>query len=164
MSTTDHSRPPAVPDEAGDRTAHRRARSDARARETEALRAWLRERAAAIGMSINRIETEAGIPGNAIGKFLRGERGRVHGLTPLHLRRLAPILAVGESELLALAGHLSEAGPPASFEGAVRADPRLSTSDKELLITVYGRLVEQHESLDEEPVGWSGSSGDPLRS
>ncbi len=49
------------------------------------------------------------IPGTP-GKFLRGERRGRHGLTPLLIRRLAPVISVGEVELFSRAGHLSH--PP----------------------------------------------------
>lgn len=114
--------------------------------QVEEFRAWLKDRIATMPMSLNALEKQAGIGGNALGKFLRGERGQRHGLTPLHIRRLAPILHVSEEDLLARAGHLSHMPDAISVERAVNADPRLSREDKEFFINFYRRaLGEQRE-------------------
>jgi len=94
-------------------------------------------------MSLNALEVEAGIRGNALGKFLRGERGRRHGLTPLTIRRLAPILGVSEESMLARAGHLSHAPDAISVELAIQADEQLSPADKRFLLDFYRRLSGQ---------------------
>ena len=105
------------------------------------FRTWLKDRIAATGHSLNRVERDAGIRGNALGKFLRGERGSRHGLTPRHIRRLAPALAISEAEMLAHAGHLSSVPQRISVEEAIRADRLLRMADKQLLIGVYRRLI-----------------------
>ena len=75
---------------------------EAQAREvkTGEFRSWLRDVVEGTGMSLHAVEMEAGIPGNGLGKFLRGERGGRHGLTPLLIRRLAPVISVGEDRRL----------------------------------------------------------------
>lgn len=67
------------------------------------------------------------------GKVLRGERGSVASLTPLYIKRLAPVLGISEATLLARAGHLSEVQAPPSAEQVILGDPDLVQEDKELL-------------------------------
>ena len=85
----------------------------ARGAKTDEFRSWLRGVVEGTGKSLHAIEMEADIRCNGLGKFLRGERGQRHGLTPLLIRRIAPVISVGEEELFARAGHLSyEPGNP----------------------------------------------------
>lgn len=105
-----------------------------------AFRAWLRDRLAEQPLSINSVERAAGIPGNALGKFLRAERGARHSLTPLNLRRLAPILGVSEPTLLARAGHMSKLPESSSIEAALEADSEMPMEDKRLFLSLYRRL------------------------
>jgi transcriptional regulator with XRE-family HTH domain len=121
--------------------------------ETQAFRDWLRARTEGLPMSLNALEVQAGIRGNALGKFLRGERGRRHGLTPLTIRRLAPILGVSEETLLARAGHLSHAPDAISVELAIQADEALSPADKRFLLDFYRRLATERT----KPAGTSTS-------
>jgi transcriptional regulator with XRE-family HTH domain len=107
------------------------------------FRSWLKNRMEHLPMSLNAIEVGAGIRGNALGKFLRGERGRRHGLTPLTIRRLAPVLGVSEEALLARAGHLSHAPDAISVERAILADELLQPADKRFLLDFYRRLSER---------------------
>jgi len=80
---------------------------------TDEFRTWLRGVVEGTGKSLHALEVEAGISGNGLGKFLRSERGSRHGLTPLLIRRIAPIISVSEEELFTRAGHLSyEPGHP----------------------------------------------------
>ena len=76
----------------------------ARQAKTGEFRAWLRDVVEGTGKSLHAIEVEAGIRGNGLGKFLRGERGQRHSLTPLQIGRLAPVISVGEEEML-VRGH-----------------------------------------------------------
>jgi hypothetical protein len=76
----------------------------------------------------------------SLGKVLRGERGSVASLTPLYIKRLAPVLGISEATLLARAGHLSEVQAPPSAEQVILGDPDLVQEDKELLIGIYRRL------------------------
>lgn len=108
--------------------------------DASAFRSWLQARIEHLPMSLNAIEVGAGIRGNALGKFLRGERGRRHGLTPLTIRRLAPVLGVSEEALLARAGHLSHAPDAISVERAIQADDHLEPADKRFLLDFYRRL------------------------
>ena len=110
-------------------------------RDSPGFRDWLRRRIERLPMSLNALEVEAGIRGNALGKFLRGERGRRHGLTPLTIRRLAPVLGVSEAALLARAGHLSHDPGTISVELAIQADERLGPADKRFLLDFYRRLA-----------------------
>lgn len=105
------------------------------------FREWLQARVDQHPQSLNGIETKAGIKGNALGKFLRGERGQRHGLTPLHVRRLAPVLGLSEPELMWRAGHQSHEPGSMSVEGALLADQHLSYSDKAFIIELYHRMV-----------------------
>jgi hypothetical protein len=86
--------------------------------------------------SLNAIEQEADIRGNALGKFLRGERGRgAMSLTPLHIKRLAPVLGISEEMLLSRAGHLSHMPDSVSVEQAILADSALQYDDKRFLVS-----------------------------
>ena len=121
---------------------------EAQAREvkTGEFRAWLRGVVEGTGKSLHAVEVEAGIRGNGLGKFLRGERGGRHGLTPLLCRRLAPVISVSEEELFTRAGHLSyEPGHP-PVEAAILADRTLDPETKGLLIELLGRLRGGKES------------------
>jgi hypothetical protein len=101
--------------------------ADAREEMTAEFRTWLRGVVEDTGRSLHAIEVEAGIRGNGLGKFLRGERGARHSLTPLLIGRLAPVISVGEEELLVRAGHLSyDPGDP-PVEAAILADRTLET-------------------------------------
>ena len=111
--------------------------------DASAFRSWLKNQIEHLPMSLNAIEVGAGIRGNALGKFLRGERGRRHGLTPLTIRRLAPVLGVSEEALLARAGHLSHAPDAISVERAILADELLDPADKRFLLDFYRRLSAQ---------------------
>ena len=120
--------------------------AEAQGGKTDEFRAWLRGVVEGTGKSLHAVEMEAGIPGNGLGKFLRGERGGRHGLTPLLCRRLAPVISVGEEELFSRAGHLSyePAHPP--VEAAILADRALDPEAKGLLIELVGRLRGRKES------------------
>ena len=114
--------------------------AEAREAKTEEFRTWLRDVVEGTGKSLHAIEVEAGIRGNGVGKFLRGERGQRHSLTPLLIGRLAPVISVGEEELLVRAGHLSyDPGDP-PIEAAILADRSLDTQAKALLLGLLGRL------------------------
>lgn len=106
-----------------------------------AFRAWLEASITATGRTTNGVEREAGIPGNALGKFLRGERGSVASLSPLHIRRLAPVLGISEEQLLARAGHLSHMPDRITVDQAILNDPNLDYEDKRFLMEVYRRLT-----------------------
>jgi hypothetical protein len=107
---------------------------------TDQFRTWLRHVVESTGKSLHAIEVEAGIRGNGLGKFLRGERGQRHSLTPLQIGRLAPVISVGEEEMLVRAGHLSyDPGDP-PIEAAILADRALDTQAKALLLGLLGRL------------------------
>ena len=90
---------------------------------------------------MHAIEVEAGINGNALGKFVRGERGSRHSLTPLMIQRLAPVLRVGELELLFRAGHITYEPWQEPLEAAILADPKLDDEGKLILLAIYGRLL-----------------------
>jgi hypothetical protein len=94
-------------------------------------------------LTLNAIEREAGIPGNALGKYLRGDRGGVQGLTPLNIRRLAPVIGVSEELLLVKAGHLSEMPDRPSVQSAIMADPALDFADKQFLLRFYEKMKSQ---------------------
>jgi hypothetical protein len=107
---------------------------------TAEFRSWLRDVVEGTGKSLHAVEVEAGIRGNGLGKFLRSERGGRHGLTPLLIRRLAPVISVGEEEMLVRAGHLSyDPGDP-PVEAAILSDRALDPEAKGLLIDLLGRL------------------------
>jgi hypothetical protein len=113
---------------------------------TDAFRTWLRGVVEGTGKSLHAVEVEAGIRGNGLGKFLRSERGARHSLTPLLIRRLAPVISVSEEELFTRAGHLSyEPGHP-PVEAAILADRALDPEAKGLLIDLLGRLRGRKES------------------
>ena len=115
---------------------------------TAEFRSWLRGRLERDPRSLHGIEVEADIRGNALGKFLRGERGGRHGLTPLMLRRLAPVLMIGEVELLARAGHLSDRPWNIPVLEAIAADQHLDSDEKVALIVTYTRFVR--DLMEEE--------------
>jgi len=118
----------------------------ARGAKTDEFRSWLRGVVEGTGKSLHAVEMEADIRGNGLGKFLRGERGQRHGLTPLLIQRIAPVISVGEEELLARAGHLSyEPGNP-PVEAAILADRALDSEAKTLLIGLLNRLRGQKET------------------
>jgi hypothetical protein len=120
--------------------------AQARGAKTDEFRTWLRGVVARTGRSLHAVEVDAGIRGNGLGKFLRGERGQRHGLTPLLIQRIAPVISVGEEELLARAGHLSyEPGNP-PVEAAILADRALDPEAKALLIGLLNRLRGQKET------------------
>ena len=108
---------------------------------TEEFRVWLGQRIEMDRRSLHAIEEQAGIRGNALGKFLRGERGGRHGLTPLMLRRLAPALLIAEVELLVRAGHLTYEPWRAPVVEAIAADPNLDQDAKMILLVLHDRLV-----------------------
>lgn len=108
---------------------------------TEEFRAWLGQRIEMDRRSLHAIEEQAGIRGNALGKFLRGERGARHGLTPLMLRRLAPVLLISEVELLVRAGHLTYAPWRVPIMEAIAADRNLDQDAKAILLVLHDRLV-----------------------
>jgi hypothetical protein len=114
--------------------------AEARQAKTDQFRTWLRDVVEGTGKSLHAIEVEAGIRGNGLGKFLRGERGQRHSLTPLLIGRLAPVISVGEEEMLVRAGHLSyDPGDP-PIEAAILADRALDSQAKALLLGLLGRL------------------------
>lgn len=114
--------------------------AEARQAKTDEFRTWLRDVVESTGKSLHAIEVEAGIRGNGLGKFLRGERGQRHSLTPLQIGRLAPVISVGEEEMLVRAGHLTfDPGDP-PIEAAILADRTLDTQAKALLLGLLGRL------------------------
>ena len=114
--------------------------AEARQAKTDQFRSWLRDVVEGTGKSLHAIEVEAGIRGNGLGKFLRGERGQRHSLTPLLIGRLAPVISVGEEEMLVRAGHLSyDPGDP-PIEAAILADRALDSQAKALLLGLLGRL------------------------
>ena len=120
--------------------------AEARGAKTAEFRSWLRGVVEGTGKSLHAVEVEAGIRGNGLGKFLRGERGGRHGLTPLLCRRIAPVISVSEEELFTRAGHLSyEPGHP-PVEAAILADRALDPEAKGLLIDLLGRLRGGQES------------------
>ena len=120
--------------------------AQARGAKTDEFRSWLRGVVEGTGKSLHAVEMDAGIRGNGLGKFLRGERGSRHGLTPLLIQRIAPVISVGEEELLARAGHLSyEPGNP-PVEAAILADRALDTEAKALLIGLLRRLRGRKET------------------
>ena len=120
--------------------------TEAREVKTAEFRGWLRGVVEGTGKSLHAGEMEAGIRGNGLGKFLRGERGGRHGLTPLLCRRLAPVISVSEEDLFTRAGHLSyEPGHP-PVEAAILADRALDPEAKGLLIDLLGRLRGAKES------------------
>ena len=120
--------------------------AEAREVKTAEFRSWLRGIVEGTGKSLHAVEVEAGIRGNGLGKFLRGERGGRHGLTPLLCRRIAPVISVSEEELFTRAGHLSyEPGHP-PVEAAILADRALDPEAKALLVELLGRLRSRKES------------------
>jgi hypothetical protein len=119
---------------------------DARAIQIESFRAWLKDEIAHDSRSLHAIEVSAGIRGNALGKFLRGERGARHSLTPLMIRRLAPVLGLGEDAMLARAGHMSHEPGRVSIVEAINADPALTADDKRFLIEVYRRATSANRA------------------
>jgi len=110
------------------------------AAQTEAFRSWLKEQLKSVPMTLHGIEVRAGIRGNALGKFLRGERGAVASLSPLQIKRLAPILRISEEQLLTRAGHLSHLPDRVTVDQAILGDPDLDYEDKRFLIDFYRRL------------------------
>jgi hypothetical protein len=122
--------------------------SDAnRPQRTTAFREWLNEVLRHDRRSLNTIEQQAGIRGNALGKFLRGERGGVQGLTPLMVRRIAPVLLLNESELLFRAGHSSTEPSTVSVVDAVARDVSLDPDEKAVFLFLYGRMVRDRGAL-----------------
>ena len=120
--------------------------AQARKAKTGEFRSWLRDVVEGTGKSLHAVEVEAGIRGNGLGKFLRGERGGRHSLTPLLIRRLAPVISVSEEDLFTRAGHLSyEPGHP-PVEAAILSDRALDPEAKGLLIDLLGRLRGRKES------------------
>jgi hypothetical protein len=117
------------------------ATDEQRAAQTEAFREWLKAQLERVPMSLHVIEVNAGIRGNALGKFLRGERGQRHSLTPLMIRRLAPVLGFSEETLLSKAGHMSHPPGDISVETAILADGNISFEDKRFLIELYRKVV-----------------------
>lgn len=109
---------------------------------TDAFRVWLKAQLERVPKSINAIEAEAGVRGNALGKFLRGERGKA-GLTPLQVKRLAPIIGISEERMLSEAGHLSHPVGSVSIEGAVLADQSLDYEDKRFLLSLYRKMASK---------------------
>jgi hypothetical protein len=109
-------------------------------RSNRSFRTWLRGRIEHDPRSLHAIEVAAGIPGNALGKFLRGERGRVHSLTPLTIQRLAPILRVAELDLLYRAGHLTHKPERQPLETSIIASETLDDESKLLMLALYARL------------------------
>lgn len=114
---------------------------EARDETTAAFRTWLKDKIESDSRTLNAIEREAGIRGNALGKFLRGERGSGMSLTPLHIKRLAPVLGISEEVLLSRAGHLSHLPDAVSVEQAILSDSKLDYEDKKFLIDFYRRLI-----------------------
>ena len=127
---------PSVPD-AGEPLGE----GEERLAKTDEFRVWLGQRIEMDHRSLHAIEVQAGIRGNALGKFLRGERGGRHGLTPLMLRRLAPVLLIAEVELLVRAGHLTYEPWRAPVVEAIAADPNLDQDAKMILLVLHDRLV-----------------------
>ena len=120
-----------------------RARPGAKFR-TESIdefRAWLRNRIEHDPRSLNAIEAEANMRGNALGKFIRGERGDGMSLTPLQIKRLAPVLGISEETLLVHAGHLTTMPDMLSVEQAVLADADLDYDQKRFMIDFYRRMT-----------------------
>ncbi len=115
---------------------------NAREATTEQFRIWLKDRIARDPRTLHAIEVDAGIPGNGLGKFLRGERGSRHSLTPMNIQRLAPILRVGEGELLFRAGHISYEPWSIPLGAAIIATESLDDEAKSLLLAVFRRLSE----------------------
>lgn len=120
--------------------ARRPSTTDVAAR-TERFRAWLKDRIAHDSRSLHAVEVESGIPGNALGKFLRGERGSRHSLTPMNIQRLAPVLRIGEVELLFRAGHLTYEPEREPTEVAILASGTLDDQAKLLMLALYTRLA-----------------------
>ena len=114
-----------------------------RAAQTEVFRGWLRTQLDRTPMSLHGVEVSAGIRGNALGKFMRGERGQRHSLTPLMIRRLAPILGLSEETMLSRAGHMSHAPGDVSVETSILADTKISFEDKRFLIDLYRKVVDK---------------------
>jgi hypothetical protein len=108
----------------------------------ETFRIWLRRRINQDPRSLHAIEVDAGIPGNALGKFLRGERGAVHSLTPMNIQRLAPVLLIGEVELLFRAGHLTYEPNQEPLEAAILASTSLDDNGKLLMLAMHARLSQ----------------------
>ena len=121
--------------------------------QTQEFRIWLRDRIVRDRRSLHAIEIDADIRGNALGKFIRGERGAVHGLTPLMLRRLAPVLMIGEIELLARAGHLSDKPWSIPVLEAIATDPLLDDDEKVALIITYDRFARYHGASSADLLG-----------
>jgi hypothetical protein len=109
------------------------------ARSAEYLRRWLIKVVASDPRSIHAIEVAADVRGNALGKFLRGERGR-RGLSPLQLRRLAPVLHVSESELLVRGGHATYNPAQKPLEAAILDESTLDLDARLLLLDIVARL------------------------
>jgi hypothetical protein len=108
---------------------------------TRDFKAWLRGRLATVPLSLHAIEVNAGIPGNGLGKFRRSERGTRHSLTPLNIRRLAPVILVSEERMLAMAGHLSHEPESVSVPQAILADESLDYAGKLFLMEAYRRAT-----------------------
>lgn len=108
--------------------------------QVEEFRMWLADRLSHIPKSLNAIEAEAGIRGNALGKFLRGERGRRYSLSPLNIRRLAPVIGVSEEVMLARAGHMSHLPGVVGTESAILTDSDLDYESRQFLVTLYRKL------------------------
>jgi len=119
---------------------------------TDLFRTWLTARIQHDPRSVHAVEVEADIRGNALGKFLRGERGGRHGLTPLMLRRLAPVLRIGEVELLRRAGHLTVDPEHLPLPLAISGDPILTDDEKVVLMYLYRRLTQ---SDDDSSLTWT---------
>jgi hypothetical protein len=115
--------------------------ADARAATTERFRSWLKDRVARDPRSLHAIEVEASISGNGLGKFLRGERGARHSLTPLNIQRLAPVMHLGEGELLFRAGHISYEPWSVPLEAAIVAEHSLDQEAKLLLLGIFRRVA-----------------------
>jgi hypothetical protein len=110
---------------------------------TEAFRTWLTEHMKHDRRSLHAIEVAADIRGNALGKFLRGERGSRHSLTPLMIGRLAPVLYLSEVEMLVRAGHLSQEPWRDPIETVILAQHNLDNEAKRILIALVSRLATE---------------------
>jgi hypothetical protein len=97
----------------------------------------------------------AGITGNALGKFLRSERGARHGLTPLTLGRLSPVIGVPEIELMMRSGHRSSEATPVSVPDAILRDRDILPDDKVIMRLLYERFT-----WDKKYPGWAQAETD----
>ncbi len=125
---------------AGEETPHRTA--------TSPFGTYLRTQRQLAQMSLRQLARLTKISDPYLSQIERG----LHQPSVAVIRAIADALQLSAEELLAQAAGISDdGGSKVTVESAVRADPKLSTSQKSALITVYRSMVG--ESAPDGPDG-----------